>query len=160
MDDVEPNDTLPGMILPVVAVRDAVYFPGAHFPLLASRERSVRAIEQSQQYHDGQVLLVTQRDISDEASAENLVNVGVLATIENVAWLQDGVARVTLSAGARVVVRGYVSTSPTIVAAFDCIADVESEVDTVECQALARLVVEGFELLVEEGVISHPDALA
>ena len=54
IDDVEPDDTLPGMILPVVAVRDAVYFPGAHFPLLASRERSVRAIEQSQQYHDGQ----------------------------------------------------------------------------------------------------------
>ncbi|MFN7829626.1 MAG: LON peptidase substrate-binding domain-containing protein, partial [Armatimonadota bacterium] len=154
------HDTLPGLILPVVAVRDAVYFPGAHFPLLASRERSVRAIEQSQQYHDGQILLVTQRDISDEASPENLVNVGVLATIENVAWLQDGIARVTLSAGSRVAVRGYVATTPTMVAAFDCIADVESEVDTVERQALARLVVEAFELLVEEGVISHPDALA
>lgn len=160
INETELDEALPGLILPVVAVRDAVYFPGAHFPLLASRERSVRAIEQSQQYHDGQVLLVTQRDISDEASADNLVNVGVLATIENVAWLQDGIARVTLSAGSRVVIRGYVASTPTLVAAFDCITDVESEVDAVERQALARLVVEGFELLVEEGVISHPDALA
>jgi ATP-dependent Lon protease len=160
VEDSEQTETLTGLILPVVAVRDAVYFPGAHFPLLASRERSVRAIEQSQQFHDGQVLLVTQRDVSDEASPENLVSVGVLATIENVAWLQDGIARVTLCAGSRVAVRGYVATTPTLVAAFDCIADVESEVDAVERQALARLVVEAFELLVEEGVISHPDALA
>jgi len=156
----KPQDSLPGLILPVVAVRDAVYFPGAHFPLLASRERSVRAIEQSQQYHDGQVLLVTQRDISEDASPDNLVNVGVVATIENVAWLQDGIARVTLNAGSRVAIRGYVATAPTMVAAFDCLSDVESEVDVVERQALARLVVEAFELLVEEGVISHPDALA
>ena len=59
IDDSLQPDSLPGPILPVVAVRAAVYFPGAHFPFLATREPTVLYIEQTQPYHPGSVSLVS-----------------------------------------------------------------------------------------------------
>ena len=50
-------------ILPLVPVRDTVYFPGHLFPLFVGREKSVRALDEAMAHHK-YILLTTQIEVA------------------------------------------------------------------------------------------------
>jgi len=77
-------------LFPVLPLRDIVVFPGATMPLLAGRAKSLRACEKAL-VHDSRILLVAQRDSAvEEPSAQDLHDLGVIATLVQHLTLSDG----------------------------------------------------------------------
>ena len=80
--------------VPAVALRGMTILPGmiAHFDV--SRERSIHAVEQAMM-DDEQIFLVTQRNAEEnEPEAEDLYQIGILASIKQVIKMQDNIVRV------------------------------------------------------------------
>ncbi len=90
-DQVEIPDRLP-----VIALRDLVFFPYMVLPLLIGRARSVAALNEAQEA-DGLVLLVAQRDpATDDPGGDDVFRVGTVARVVQVSPIPDGTARVVL----------------------------------------------------------------
>ena len=64
-DDTVSSLPLPD-ILPLVPIRDNVYFPHLLFPLFIGRDRSVRAVEAAMESPHRCILLAAQRDVLNE----------------------------------------------------------------------------------------------
>jgi ATP-dependent Lon protease len=84
--------------LPVVAMRDAVLFPGISLPITAARPQTLRAIEAALRDPEHRVFAVVQRDDSDEVTPENLYTLGTIAKLGSV---QRGLG------GVRVLLEGH-----------------------------------------------------
>ncbi|MEQ9568638.1 MAG: LON peptidase substrate-binding domain-containing protein, partial [Longimicrobiales bacterium] len=83
--------------LPVVALRDLVFFPYMVLPLLIGRPASLAALEAAGGETDGLLLLVAQRDPSCESpDASDVFTVGTVARVVQVTTLPDGTRRVVL----------------------------------------------------------------
>jgi ATP-dependent Lon protease len=88
-DQVEVPDRLP-----VVALRDLVFFPYIVLPILIGRRRSVAALEEARETDD-LVLLVAQKDPGvDDPGTHELFRVGTIARLIQVSQLPDGTSRV------------------------------------------------------------------
>ena len=70
--------------LPVVALRELVFFPGVTLPIAAGRPPTLRAIEAAVSGPDQLVFTVLQRDNSDVPHSGNLHTIGTIARIEQV----------------------------------------------------------------------------
>lgn len=82
--------------LPVIALRDLVFFPYLVLPLLIGRQDSLAALEASEST-GGLILLVAQRDATeDRPSRANLHTVGTVARVLQTSLLPDGTSRVVL----------------------------------------------------------------
>ncbi len=82
--------------LPVVALRDLVFFPYMVLPLLIGRPRSLTALEGARE-RDGLLILVAQRDASVETPGPgDLYSVGTVARVVQTTPLADGTSRVVL----------------------------------------------------------------
>ncbi|MDT8368127.1 MAG: endopeptidase La [Longimicrobiales bacterium] len=93
--------------LPVVALRDLVFFPYMVLPLLIGRPRSLAALEAAET-DERYILLVAQEDAAIESPTEDdLHRVGTLARAVQVTRLPDGSARVVLEGMGRVRIRHF-----------------------------------------------------
>src|SRR5437667_11624748 len=82
--------------LPLLPIRDQVYFPHMIFPLLVGRERSVKALDEAIA-HGKQIMLVAQKHVqTEDPSPEDLFNVGIVAEIMQILRVPDGTVRVML----------------------------------------------------------------
>ena len=82
--------------LPVVALRDLVFFPFMVLPLLIGRPRSLAALAEARD-GDGHLILLAQRDASVEIpGAGDLFRVGTVVRAVQVTPLADGTSRVVL----------------------------------------------------------------
>ncbi len=80
--------------MPAVALRGMVILPGmiAHFDI--SREKSIRAVEESMM-GEQKLFLVTQKDVEQEEPAiEDLYKIGVIAEVKQVIKLQNNIVRI------------------------------------------------------------------
>ena len=99
---VDGRITLPER-LPVVALRDLVFFPYVALPILVGRQRSLAALEEARGQHDGLVVLVAQKDPGvDDPTANDLFKVGTVARVTQMSTLPDRTCRVTLEGLGRV----------------------------------------------------------
>lgn len=95
-DNVEIPDRLP-----VVALRDLVFFPYIVLPILIGRQRSVAALDEARD-GDGLVLLVAQRDPGlDDPCSTDLYRIGTVARVVQTSRLPDGTSRVVLESTLR-----------------------------------------------------------
>jgi ATP-dependent Lon protease len=79
-----------GLEMPILPVRDCVFFPGVIAPLFVARERTKRAIEKAVG-NDKRVLVVAQRSAAADAPAlEDLHRIGVTAQLLDVMTLEKG----------------------------------------------------------------------
>ena len=93
--------------LPVVALRDLVFFPYMVLPLLIGRPPSLAALETAEK-GEGYVLLLAQKDVQvEEPSKDDVHRVGVVARVLQVSRLPDGNARVVLEGIGRCRVRRF-----------------------------------------------------
>jgi ATP-dependent Lon protease len=144
-------------VLPLLPLRDQVWFPHNIFPLFVGRDKSVKALEEARG-QDRYILLVAQRQLSvDDPLPEDLYNVGIVAEVVQVLNLPDGTLRVMLEGVARVRIEEFVQTEPYFVARISELPEAEQR--SVEAEALMRSVTGQFQQVVEMGKNVPPEAL-
>lgn len=95
------------MNMPAVALRGLTILPGmiAHFDI--SRERSLRAVEETME-QDQKIYLVTQRNVdSEDPTQEDLYQMGIVADIKQVVRLQNDVVRILVDGISRAALLGF-----------------------------------------------------
>ena len=121
-DQVEVPDRLP-----VVALRDLVFFPYIVLPILIGRRRSVAALEAAGA-SDDLVLLVAQKDPGiDDPGTSDLFRIGTVARIVQVTQLPDGTSRVVLEGLGRARIRRLTTTTEALRASVELFVDREAE---------------------------------
>jgi len=82
--------------LPLLPLRDVVVYPHMVTPLFVGREKSIEALEKAMSA-DKQVLLVAQKNPAlDDPKAEDLYDVGTIASILQLLKLPDGTVKVLI----------------------------------------------------------------
>jgi ATP-dependent Lon protease len=86
---------------PLLPLRDVVVFPHMVVPLFVGREKSIQALEAAME-GSKEILLVAQRDAStDEPGADDVFDMGTLATVLQMLRLPDGTVKVLVEGNAR-----------------------------------------------------------
>src|SRR5713226_237215 len=99
-------------IIPLMPIREAVYFPHMIFPLFVGRDKSVRALEEARG-QDRYILLVAQKQMAiDDPQPEDVYEMGTVAEIMQVLNLPDATVRVMLEGTARVRIKEFLQTDP------------------------------------------------
>jgi len=150
--------------LPVVALRDLVFFPYVVLPILVGRRRSLAALEEAEATTGGLVLLLAQKDPAvDDPGANDVFRVGTVARVVQMSTLPDRTCRVVLEGIGRVRVGRLVTTGDVVRAGVEPLVDreVEAAPQTAEDEVdgLAHVVAE----LYREYAKTHeriPDELA
>ena len=144
-------------LMPLLPLRDVVVYPHLVIPLFVGREKSVKALEIASQ-HNKQILLVAQKSANkDDPEAEDLYQIGTLATVLQMLKLPDGTVKVLVEGMHRVRVSGFVETD-------ECFAAVATEIenhhfDDNELQALMRTVFAQFDQYVKLNKKIPPEIL-
>ena len=134
----------PNVRLPVLPLRDVVFYPHVVMPLIVGRAGSLAAIESAMASH-GALMLVAQRSADvDDPSAADLYRVGVVARIAQVAKQPNGTARVLVEGVARTRVARYTHSGGVMRAVFADVGDTQ-ETDATDVRAIARRAVADFE---------------
>lgn len=132
--------------LPVLPVRDTVYFPMTLAPVLVGREKSLRAVEEALHSHK-LMFLVAQRDVSEEEpTRKDLHDVGVVAEILQAIQVPDSTMRVVFRGMGRARLEELVQEEPYLEARVEPITIPPVETDS-EIEAMMRTAVELFEEL-------------
>jgi ATP-dependent Lon protease len=153
-------------VLPLVPIRDNVYFPHMIFPLFVGRDRSVKAVEAATEINHRYVLLAAQKQLlSEDPEPEEIYSVGIVAEVMQILKMPDNTVRVMLEGGARVRLGEFLQTEPYMLVRTEPLPESQNDaagepVSPIEVEALARTVTEQFERLVSEGKNIPPEALA
>lgn len=133
----------------VLPLRDVVVFPHMAIPLFVGREKSINALEAAMA-EDKRILLVAQRaaDI-DDPGAEDIYEVGTLASILQLLKLPDGTVKVLVEGAERARVTALHVENDALIADCDPIADDETGSDDSELDALMRSTLSVFEQYVK-----------
>ncbi len=134
-------------LVPVLPLRDVVVFPHMAIPLFVGREKSISALEAAMA-EDKRILLVAQRaaDI-DDPGAEDIYDVGTLASILQLLKLPDGTVKVLVEGGERARLSNLQAGENGLTAEWQVVADDEAE--SAELDALMRSAVSTFESYVK-----------
>src|SRR5579872_3537123 len=91
-----PNPQPRTVVLPVLPLRDTVYFPGTPNTLHVVRDQSVRALQRSMS-GDRRVLVISQRDMAiDDPRAADLYAIGTVCEVLQALPLPDTSMRVSM----------------------------------------------------------------
>src|SRR4051794_38668673 len=98
--------------LPLLPIRDQVYFPHMMFPLLVGREKSVRALEEAAA-QDRQIVVVAQKNIhAEDPEPDDIYTVGIVVEIMQVLRVPDGTVHVMLEGLERCRIVKFAQTEP------------------------------------------------
>jgi ATP-dependent Lon protease len=144
-------------VLPTLALRDTVHFPGQINTLHVVREPSVRAIRKALEA-DGRVLVFSQRDMAiEEPAPSDLHEIGVLSEILQSIPMPDGGLRVALRGISRVKCHSLRIEKGAFAAAY---AEITEQVAAgPEVDALERACVDSFTNVVSMNRDIPPEAL-
>jgi ATP-dependent Lon protease len=143
--------------LPLLPIRDQVYFPHMIFPLLVGREKSVRALEEAaskQRY----IFIVAQRNLqAEDPDPSDIYEVGIAAEVMQVLRVPDGTVRVMLEGLERCRIQKYIQTEPYFCVSVEPLKPAEEK--DLQTEALMRSVVGQFEQVVSASKNIQPEAL-
>ena len=126
---VDGSFEIPGE-LPVIALRDLVYFPYMVLPLLIGRRPSVAALEEAEAGR-GLALLATQKDPAvQDPGQEDLFRSGTVTRVVQVSRLSDKTARVVMEGLGRARIVQYLPSGAGFRASVELLADLECEPET------------------------------
>ena len=128
--------------LPLLPLRDIVVFPAMVVPLFVGREKSVAALEAAMA-GDKDIFLVAQLDPAcDDPGADDLYDVGVVASVLQLLKLPDGTVRVLVEGHARARIARLTDDDTMLTAEVEPILAEPSE--GAEVAAMMRSVVDQF----------------
>ncbi|MCR4375149.1 MAG: LON peptidase substrate-binding domain-containing protein, partial [Acidobacteria bacterium] len=143
--------------IPVLPLRDTVLFPNSFMPLAVARESSVAMIDDAIA-GDKQIGVFTQRTASEEEPGQDgLFPVGTLAHIHKMFKLPDGSLRLIVQGLTRLRLDRVLQTSPYLRAAVTEGADVISDPESVETDALVRNIRTNFQQIVQLSPVLSED---
>ena len=146
--------------LPILPVRDNVYFPNTLAPVLVGREKSLHAVEAALESFNKLMLLVTQRDVTiDEPTLSDLFEVGVVAEILQAIHAPDNTMRVVFRGLQRARLVALESDEPYLLAKIEPIPVREAALTT-DIEALMRSAVEMFEEIASQERSIPPEVVA
>ena len=125
---VDGSHEIPGE-LPVIALRDLVYFPYMVLPLLIGRRPSVAALEEAEAGR-GLALLVAQKDPAvQDPGQEDLYRSGTVIRVVQVSHLADGTARVVMEGLGRARILEHLPSGIGFRASVELLTDREHDPD-------------------------------
>lgn len=133
-------------LVPAVAIRDMVMFPGMSLPLAVDRKRSVAAVELALQTPEKYLLAVSQKNAEiDDPKAEEIYHFGVITRITQSLKMPDGSMKIFLEGIARARVKNL-SINPSTKSWFAQVEYVEEPEDNSPViEALMRKVLDEFD---------------
>jgi ATP-dependent Lon protease len=130
---------------PAIPLRDLVPFPSGIYPLFAGRQKTMRALDHALE-RGREVVIAIQRDAAtDEPTAEDFYEIGVMARLLHALPLPDGTSKVMAESLRRVTIRRFLSEGDAYEAE---IADI-GEPPVAEAPELVQRTVERFRAYVE-----------
>ncbi len=146
--------------LPVLALRDIVVFPFMIVPLFVSRDRSIKAVDQSLS-ENRLILLVSQKEVEqEEPTAKDLYQMGTVAIIMRMLKLPDGRIRILAQGLSRAKVESFDEESkPYLQAKILVVTEPMLENAPVETTALIRNVRAALEKAVSLGKNVSPEVM-
>ena len=146
--------------LPVLALRDIVVFPFMIVPLFVSRERSIKAVDQSLS-ENRLILLVSQKEMEqDEPAPKDLYSTGTVSIIMRMLKLPDGRIRILAQGLSRATVEQFdESSKPYLQAKISVVTEPLIENPPLEITALVRNVRGSLEKAVSLGKNISPEVM-
>jgi len=146
------------MTLPVLPLRDVVVFPHMVIPLFVGRDKSIKALDLAMEA-DKRILLVAQKSAeTDDPGAEELYQIGTLATVLQLLKLPDGTIKVLVEGVERVRVSNVVEHVGTLNGDAVVIDSAQARDDR-EVEAVARSLMSLFEQYVKTNRKLPPELL-
>ena len=133
MEDAALPDTLP-----LLALRNAVIFPGAIFPITIGREKSMRLIDEAQKR---QMIIgaVPQNDVSvEEPGLEDLFPYGTAVRIIKSFEMPDGTVSAVLQGLKRFELGALIAEEPYLKATVQYVEDIDHDVQNPEIRMIAE----------------------
>jgi ATP-dependent Lon protease len=143
--------------LPILPLRDVVVYPHMVIPLFVGREKSVVALDQAMAAGKEILLVAQTRADVDDPSAEDVYEIGTIATILQLLKLPDGTVKVLVEGSQRARLNDL-----EISECFSAVAEPLSEEETYderEMEVLCRSVVSRFEQYVKLNKKIPPEIL-
>jgi ATP-dependent Lon protease len=110
MDQFEATNDVTSVELPVLPLRDVVVYPHMVIPLFVGREKSIEALEAAME-GDKEILLIAQKNASDdEPLADELFEIGTVASVLQMLKLPDGTVKVLVEGDYRARIDQVVDT--------------------------------------------------
>lgn len=134
------NDNVPE-VLPILALRNTVLFPGVVLPITVGRDTSLKLVRES--YNGSRLIgVVAQKDSDVEMpTSDDLHRVGTVASILKMIKMPDGSISIVIQGKRRIRVREYIRTEPYLVASIDAIEEgLDFHSDPVEITARVRSI--------------------
>ncbi len=137
-DETSALDEIPAM-LPLVALKNTVLFPGNVIPITIGRDKSIKAIQYA--YESTKLVgVLSQRDASIENPAEaDLYHVGTVARIVKLLKMPDGNTTAILQGRRRFELKGMLGTEPFLQGSAEILQSHMPE-QTLEFDALIRSI--------------------
>lgn len=136
-----------GKLMPLLALRGIIVFPGMTVNLDVGRDKSINAVNAAMQI-DKKILLVTQRDAETaDPKREELYNYGVVAEIKQLLKLPSGAIRILIQGLERAELTSLIDApfKDTYLEGFAMpVASVEPEENS-ETEAMRRVLLQSFE---------------
>ncbi len=156
-DSLLQEDTAIPEILPLLPIREPVYFPHNIFPLFVGRDKSIKALEEARS-QERYIFLVAQKQMAvDDPGAEDIYTIGTIAEVMQVLNLPDGTVRVMLEGQTRARITEFLQTEPFFRVRVEVVQEQDDR--TAEIEALMRSVIAQFQGVVEHGKEIPPEAL-
>jgi ATP-dependent Lon protease len=143
-NDLSPHATE----VPVLPLRDVVVYPHMVIPLFVGREKSIKALDAAMQ-DNKQILLVAQKSADiDEPTANDVHEIGTMATILQLLKLPDGTIKVLVEGVQRAAIKNLREGDEFFVAGYELLEN-EVLVDDKELEILSRSILGAFDQYVK-----------
>jgi ATP-dependent Lon protease len=155
IDDSELPD-----VIPVLALRNAVLFPGTVYPITIGRDKSVRLIRDAEK-SGALIAAVPQVDISvEDPKEQDLYAYGTVAKIVKTLEMPDGTITAILQGFRRLAVDGVVSYEPYITARVHYLEDFLADADSVDIRMIADSLKEKASTIIKTSNFAPKEAVA
>ena len=155
IDDSELPD-----VIPVLALRNAVLFPGTVYPITIGRDKSVRLIRDAEKA-GSLIAAVPQVDISvEDPQEQDLYAYGTVAKIVKTLEMPDGTITAILQGFRRLAVDGVVSYEPYITARVHYLEDYLADATSVDSRMIMDSLKEKASTIIKTSNFAPKEAVA
>src|SRR5512140_792797 len=143
-----PSDTTPDVsTLPLLPLRDVVVFPHMVIPLFVGRPKSIKALDAAMEAGKHILLVAQKQAAKDDPGAEDLYEIGSIATVLQMLKLPDGTVKVLVEGTQRARIASVIDEDTHFVAeAAPIVADGSAQNDV---EAMRRTLLTQFDQYVK-----------